>query len=79
MVQRGGRSVSRHFFGKPIWRRFVFLGFWVDFGPRPLSPIVASNALHSFGHLIQHCATSSNSTMLDSTILDDAAIVWPGL
>ena len=47
MVRRGGRSVSRHFLGKPTWRGLVFLGFWVDFGPRLLSPSVA--------HLVQQC------------------------
>ena len=36
----------------------------MGFGPRPLSPSVASNILHPFGHPVQHCATSSNNVGL---------------
>ena len=54
-------------------RSFVFEGFWVDFCPRLSCSSVASNMLHSFGHLVQLYAA------LNLTRLDDAAIVWPGL
>ena len=29
---------------------FRYQGLWIEFGPGPLSPSVASNILHSFGH-----------------------------
>ena len=47
----------------PTWREFVFSGFWVDFGSRPLSPNAGSNTLHSFGHLVvvRHFSTVSNN------------------
>ena len=56
--------------GKSIWRGFVFFRFWVDFGLIPLSPGVASNMLHSFGHLVQHCN-------IIRQMLDDVAIFLP--
>ena len=43
------------------------------------SASVESNRLHSFGHLVQQCATSSNNVQHRPTMLDDVGSVWPGL
>ena len=48
--------------------RVCFLRFMGRVGPRPLSPSVPSNMLHSFGHFVQHYVAS---------MLDVVTIVWP--
>ena len=69
MVRRVGRLVLHHI----LWGDQCGAG-WADFGPRPLNPSVASNMLHSFGHLI-----STLYNIVDLTMLDDVTFVWPGL
>ena len=52
----------------PTWREFVFSGFWVDFGSRPLDSTCCIRLIASFDTFQQR-----------TTMAGDVGCVWPGL